>query len=267
MLTSGVSNQVGAATGALGFPGLGPAGVVAIRQAVAAIVMLAVVRPPMHKFTRRQWLPVLALAAIYATMNLTLYTAVHRIGLGLAVTLEFLGPLAVALAASRRRVDLICALVAGAAVFVLMRPQPTTDYLGIFFGLIAACCWAAYILLNRTLGTRLPSAQGAAAAAAVSAAGYLPIGGWILIQHTPAPKYLLYAVIAGLLASAVPYLFDLFTLRLVPAGFFGLFMSINPLLAAVVGWLILDQHLGPLEWIAITAVITANATSAITPTK
>ncbi|MEV6282817.1 EamA family transporter [Kribbella sp. NPDC051770] len=267
MLTSGVSNQVGAATAALGFPALGPAGVVAIRQAVAAVVMLAVVRPPLKTFTRRQWLPILALAAVYATMNLTLYTAIDRIGLGLAVTLEFLGPLAVALATSRRRVDLICALIAGAAVIVLMRPQPTTDYPGIAFGLIAACCWAAYILLNRTLATRLPSAQGAAAAAAVSAAAYLPVAGWILIQHTPAPKYLAYAAAAGLLASAVPYLLDLLTLRLVPTTFFGLFMSVNPLLAAVAGWLLLEQRLGLLEWAAITAVITANATSALTPRR
>ncbi|GAA1531433.1 EamA family transporter [Kribbella lupini] len=267
MLTSGVSNQVGAATAALGFPALGPAGVVAIRQAVAAAVMLAVVRPPFRTFTRRQWLPILALAAIYATMNLTLYTAVDRIGLGLAVTLEFLGPLAVALATSRRRVDLVCALIAGAAVFVLMRPQPSTDYLGILFGLIAACCWAAYILLNRTLANRLPSAQGAAAAAAVSAVAYLPVGCWILIHHTPAPKYLAYAAAAGLLASAVPYLLDMLTLRLVPTTFFGLFMSINPLLAALAGWLLLDQRLGLLEWAAITAVITANATSALTPRR
>ena len=94
----------------------------------------------MRSFTWPQWWPVLSLAAVFATMNLSLYTAIDRIGLGLAVTLEFLGPLSVALAASRRRLDLGCALAAGAAVVLLARPQPTTDYLGIALGLVAAAC-------------------------------------------------------------------------------------------------------------------------------
>ena len=111
----------------------------------------------------------LALALVFATMNLSLYTAIDRIGLGLAVTLEFLGPLSVALAGSRRRVDLVCALFAGAAVVVLARPEPTTDYLGIALGLLAAVCWASYILLNRVIGQQLPGAEGSAAAATLSA--------------------------------------------------------------------------------------------------
>ena len=158
MLGSGLSNQVGAATGALAFPVIGPAGVVAVRQWVAGVVLLAVGRPRVWRFTWRQWWPVLSLALVFATMNLSLYTAIGRIGLGLAVTLEFLGPLGVALAASRRRVDLGCALAAGAAVVVLARPQPTTDYLGIALALVAAVCWASYILLNRVIGRRLPGA-------------------------------------------------------------------------------------------------------------
>src|SRR5580658_5038999 len=142
MTGSAASNQLGAATAALAFPVLGPAGVVAIRQWVAGAVLLTTVRPKFASFTWRQWQPVLALALIFATMNLSLYVAIDRIGLGLAVTLEFLGPLAVALLASRRVVDLGCALVAGAAVVVLARPQPSTDYLGIALALLAAGCWA-----------------------------------------------------------------------------------------------------------------------------
>lgn len=205
MLGSALSNQVGAATGALAFPAIGPAGVVAVRQWVAAILLVGITRPRFRAFTRREWFPVLALAVVYATMNLTLYTAIDRIGLGLAVTLEFLGPLAIALSASRRRLDLYCALAAGAAVIVLMRPQPTTDYFGIALGLVAAACWAAYILLNRTLGSRLPSAQGAAAASTVSAIVYLPLGLWILIDHRPSLEYVGYAVAAGaLVGRSVP---------------------------------------------------------------
>src|SRR5918994_1736855 len=154
LLASGLSNQVGAAVGALSFPVIGPAGVVAVRQWVAGVALLAIGRPRVRSYTWPQWWPVLSLALVFATMNLSLYTAIDRIGLGLAVTLEFLGPLSVALAGSRRRVDLVCALLAGAAVAVLARPEPTTDYLGIGLGLLAAVCWACYILLNRVSGRR-----------------------------------------------------------------------------------------------------------------
>jgi inner membrane transporter RhtA len=123
------------------------------------------------------------------------------------VTLEFLGPLSVALAGSRRRVDLVCALFAGAAVVVLARPEPTTDYLGIALG---------------------------------------------------------YAAAAGILASAVPFVADPFTLRRVPARFFGVFMSVNPVLAALIGLAVLDQSLRWVEWLAIAAIVTANTVSVLT---
>jgi inner membrane transporter RhtA len=264
MLGSALSNQVGAATGALAFPVIGPAGVVAVRQWVAGVLLWVVGRPQVRRFTWPQWWPVLSLALVFATMNLSLYTAIDRIGLGLAVTLEFLGPLAVALAASRRRVDLACALVAGAAVAVLTRPQPATDYLGIALALLAACCWACYILLNRVIGRRLPGAQGSAAAAGLSALVYVPVGAVTLLHHPPSAGAIGYAAAAGILSSAVPFSADLLALRRVPARFFGVFMSVNPVLAALVGLLILDQSLGWAEWLAITAIVTANTVSLLT---
>ena len=264
MLGSALSNQVGAATGALAFPVIGPAGVVAVRQWVAGVLLWVVGRPQVRRFAWRQWWPVLSLALVFATMNLSLYTAIDRIGLGLAVTLEFLGPLAVALAASRRRVDLACALVAGAAVAVLTRPQPATDYLGIALALLAACCWACYILLNRVIGRRLPGAQGSAAAAGLSALVYVPVGAVTLLHHPPSAGAIGYAAAAGILSSAVPFSADLLALRRVPARFFGVFMSVNPFLAALVGLLILDQSLGWAEWLAITAIVTANTVSLLT---
>ncbi|GAA3861345.1 EamA family transporter [Streptomyces sp. NPDC003328] len=258
MVGSGLSNQVGAAIGSLAFPVFGPVGVVAVRQYVAAFVLLAVGRPRLRSFTWRQWWPVLLLALVFGTMNLSLYSAIDRIGLGLAVTLEFLGPLTIALAATRRRVDACCALIATAGVVVLMRPQPSTDYAGMCLGLLAAGCWASYILLNGTVGRRIPGAQGPAAAAAVSAMVFLPVGVAVAVQHPPTPKAAACAIAAGLLSSAVPYLADLFTLRRVSAPAFGLFMSVNPVLAAVVGRLLLGQHLGWTAWAGIGAVVTAN---------
>ncbi|MEU8487906.1 EamA family transporter [Streptomyces sp. NPDC048641] len=259
MLGSGLSNQLGASVAALAFPVLGPVGVVAVRQWVAAGVLLSVGRPNLRTFTAAQWRPVVGLAVVFATMNLTLYMAIDRVGLGLAVTLEFLGPLTVALAGSRRRVDLVCALVAGAAVLVLTRPQPSTDYLGIALALLAAVCWGCYILLNRTVGQRLPGIGGSAAAALVSGALYVPVGITVLCLHRPTAASLLCALAAGVLSSAVPFLTDLLALRRVPAHFFGIFMSVNPVCAALVGLLVLGQHLDPLSWTAIAVIVAANA--------
>ena len=262
MTGSAVSNQLGAALAALAFPVLGPAGVVAVRQWVAAALLLAAVRPRYASLTRAQWRPVLALALVFATMNLSLYTAVDRIGLGLAVTLEFLGPLSVALAASRRARDLGCAVVAGAAVVVLARPQPSTDYLGIALALLAAACWAGYIVVNRVVGARVPGAQGPAAAAGLSALLYVPVGIWVLAARPLTPSALGHAAAAGLLSSALPMVGDVLALRRVPARFFGVFMSVNPVFAALAGLVILGQSLGLADWLAIAVIVAVNAATA-----
>src|SRR5215472_1166057 len=259
MTGSAASNQLGAATAALAFPVLGPAGVVAVRQWVAGALLLAAGRPKFASFTREQWRPILALAAIFATMNLSLYAAIDTIGLGLAVTLEFLGPLSVALLASRRVIDLGCALIAGAAVVVLARPQPSTDYAGILLALLAAICWACYILVNRVVGARLPGAQGPAAAAGLSALLYIPVGIWAFASHPVTGAALGRAATAGLLCSAVPMVADLQALRQVPAKFFGVFMSVNPVFAALTGLVVLGQSLEFADWLAIAAIVTANA--------
>src|SRR3984957_17544422 len=261
MLGSGLSSQFGAGTARLAFPVVGPGGVVTIRQWVAGTVLVAIGRPRLRSYTWAQWWPVLCLAAVFATMNLSLYVAFARIGLGLAVTLEFLGPLAVALAGSRRVLDLSCAIVAGAAVVVLARPQATTDYLGIALSLVAASCWAGYILLNRVIGKRLPGVEGPAAAAAISGLLYVPIGIWMLLSHQPTLSSIGCAAAAGVLSSAVPFLSDMLALRRVPARFFGLFMSVNPVLAALIGLFILGRGLPLIDWLAIAVIVTANAVS------
>jgi inner membrane transporter RhtA len=262
MFGGALSNQLGAATGALAFGVIGPVGVVAIRQWIAGIVLLAAGRPRWRSFTAAQWRPVLLLAAAYGIMNLSLYTAIGRLGLGLAVTLEFLGPLAVALASSRRRADLVCALMAGAGVVALTRPRPATDYLGISLGLLAAACWASYILLNREIGRRLPGAEGSAAAAVLSALVFVPAGIMVLLRHPPTLIALACAATAGILSSAVPLLSDLLALRRVPAGYFGIFMSVHPVLAALIGLVILRQSLSWEAWLSIAAIVAANATAA-----
>jgi inner membrane transporter RhtA len=264
MLTAAVSNQTGAAIGAHAFPIIGPAGVVAVRQFVAAAVLLPVARPPFRRMTWHQWWPTLLLAAVFATMNLSLYTAIDRIGLSLAVTLEFLGPLSVALAGSRTRLDLLIAAAAGFGVWVLIQPGPTSDWLGIALALVAAGCWASYIVLNRMLGSRLPGLQAPAAATSVSALAYLPVLVVLALDGKLQGAALLYAVCAGVLSSAVPYAADLVALRWVPARFFGVFMSVNPVIAAVAGIVILGQVLDLHEWLGIVIVVSTNAVAVAT---
>jgi len=259
MLTGALSNQVGAATGAHAFPAIGPAGVVAVRQIVAAVVLVPLARPPFRRMTWAQWWPTLLLAAVFAVMNLSLYTAIDRIGLSLAVTLEFLGPLAVALAGSRTRVDLVIAVAAGVGVYVLVLPGPSSDYVGLALALVAAGCWASYILLNRLLGGRLPGLQAPAAATSVSALVYLPVLLVLIADGRLRGLPLLYALAAGVLSSAIPYAADLVALRRVPARFFGVFMSVNPVIAALAGIVLLDQLLDLHEWLGIAMVVTANA--------
>ena len=268
LLASGLSNQFGAAVGSLAFPVIGPAGVVAVRQVVAAIVLLPIARPKLRSYSWSQWWPVLLLALVFGLMNLSLYSAIERIGLGLAVTLEFLGPLGVALFASRSKLTLVCGLVAAAGVVAIARPEPTTDYLGIVFGLVGGACWASYILLNRTIGKRMVGIEGTAVAAGVSSIVFLPIGIVILATTQPPLWALAFAGTAGVLCSAFPYVADMIALRTVPAHLFGLLMSINPIYAALIGAVFLSQSLGLLEWIGIVLIVSTNvAALALARTK
>ncbi len=172
-----------------------------------------------------------------------------------------------ALAGSRSRIDALCALAAGTAVVVLTDPSPSTDYLGIGLALLAAVCWGSYILLNRTVGRRLPGLEGSAAAAAVSGALYVPVGALVLWQHPPTLAALGCALTAGVLSSAVPFLADLLALRRVPAHFFGVFMSVNPVFAALVGIVVLHQYLDVAAWIAICVIVGANTVAVTVPRK
>ncbi|HVE74276.1 MAG TPA: EamA family transporter [Mycobacteriales bacterium] len=258
MLLAGVSNQTGSGIGALAFPAIGPAGVVAVRQLVAAVVLLPVARPPLRRMTWAQWWPSILLAAVFGVMNLSLYTAIERIGLGLAVTLEFLGPLAVALVSSRTRFDMLTAAAASVGVYVLVLPGPSSDLIGIGSGLLAAACWAAYILLNRIAGARLPGLQAPAVASGLTAIAYMPVAVTLALQGRLVGMPLLYAFAAGVLASVVPYAADLTALRYVPKQLFGVFMSVHPVLAGVAGVVLLGQVLVAREWAGIAIVVLAN---------
>jgi inner membrane transporter RhtA len=146
-------------------------------------------------------------------------------------------------------------------VVVLARPQPSTDYAGIALALLAAACWAAYILVSRVVGARLPGSQGPAAAATLSSLLYVPVGIWALVSHPVTAAALGRAAAAGVLCSAVPMVADLLALRRVPARLYGVFMSVNPVFAGLTGLVVLGQSLQPADWLAIAAIVAANAVS------
>jgi inner membrane transporter RhtA len=258
MLASSASNQTGAALGALAFPTIGPVGVVAVRQFVTALVLTPIVRPRLRGLRQDQWWPVLGLVVVFSVMNLSLYAAIERIGLGLAVTLEFLGPLTVAIASSRRALTIVCAALGGIGVVVLTNPGPTADLIGISLALLAALAWGSYILLNRTLGQRLPGLQGTAVASLVTAAAWTPIAVTWFAFHAPTAAAIALAVACGLMSSIVPYVADLLALRRVSAQMFGTFTSINPVWAGLAGWLVLHQALDLNEWIGIGLIVISN---------
>jgi inner membrane transporter RhtA len=258
MLTSSASNQAGAALGALAFPTIGPVGVVAVRQFVTALVLVPIVRPKFRDLRKDQWLPIVGLVVVFSVMNLSLYAAIDRVGLALAVTLEFLGPLTVAIASSRRPLDNACAVLAGIGVITLTRPGPTTDFIGVGLALLAATAWGAYVLLNRSVGRRLPGLQGTAIASTVTAAAWIPVAvAWFSI-HSPTAAGVALAVACGLMSSIAPYVADLLALRRVPAHVFGTFASINPVWAALAGWILLHQTLEVAEWIGIGLIVGSN---------
>jgi inner membrane transporter RhtA len=258
MFTSSASNQAGAALGAMAFPVIGPIGVVAVRQLVTAVVLTPLVRPTLLGLRKDQWWPILGLVVVFSVMNLSLYAAIDRIGLGLAVTLEFLGPLTVAIVGSRRLPDLACAVLTGVGVVVLTSPGPTTDVIGLAMALLAATAWGCYILLNRTLGQRLPGLHGTTVASIVTAIIWTPIAVVWFAWHAPTAAAVGLAVACGLLSSIVPYVADLVTLRRVPARMFGTVTGISPVWAALAGWVLLSQALDLNEWVGIGLIVLSH---------
>lgn len=265
ILTSSAATQSGAGFGTLAIPALGPLGVVGMRQLIGSLVLLPIARPPVHRYRWAQWWPILALAASLAAMNSLIYVAFARIDLGMAVTLEFLGPLALGVLGSRTRIDLAAALAAGLGVYVLVLPDGTGDALGITAALGAGVAWAAYIVSGRAAAQSLPGVQASATAMTLNALLFLPLLCVLVVRDlqpglqpgTWQPWAL--AALAGLMSSAIPYALDNVALRRVPAPVFAVLMSMQPVMAAFAGLLLLGQVLVAHEWAGIVLVVTANA--------
>ena len=254
-----LSVQLGAAVAKLVFPLVGPSGVVLLRLVIAAVALGLIVRPRLTGRTRRDWLLAAVFGVVLAVMNLCFYQAVDRLPLGLAVTIELLGPLGLAVAMSRRAVELAWVGLAIVGVLLLGEGGQHLDPIGVMFALLAALCWAAYILLSAEAGRRFARVDGLAIAMVFAAVVAVPFGiasgGMTLLT----PKVLLAAAAVALLSSVVNYSLELVALRSVPARTFGVLMSLSPVAATLAGFLVLGQRLGVVELVAITCVILASA--------
>jgi inner membrane transporter RhtA len=259
VLTGIVSVQVGAAFATTLFDEVGPGGTVLIRIGFAALLLLAIWRPRLRlpPEARRD---VLLLGITLAAMNTSFYFALDRIPLGIAVTLEFVGPLTVAIAGSRRRLDLLWVGLA-AGVLVLLSPVPGSDLdaLGVLLALVAGSFWGVYIVLTARVGRALPGGGGLAIAMAIAALASIPIGladaGGDLLDA----ELLAVGFLVAVLSSALPYSVELEALRRLPESTFGVLMSLEPAVAATVGFVGLDQGLAAREVVAIALVLTASA--------
>jgi len=260
-----VTAQIGAAIGATAFPIAGPSAVVAIRQAFAAIVFLAIARPPVHRMRWPQLWPPLVLAAALVVMNLSVYLAIERLGLGLAVTLEFLGPLAVALVASRRLVDALLAVAAFGGVVLLTGTVPGIDLIGIAAALLGALGWAGYIVFSQVAGRRLPGVQGSAIALTVAAICTAPIlvGALIGLDGEDALRLLGLGIAASILSTLIPNAVDITVLRRMRRELFGVLQSAQPGIAALVGFIGLGQVLSGWQIAGLALICAINAVAVL----
>jgi inner membrane transporter RhtA len=265
VLLSIFSVQIGAAIAKNLFADLGPGGTVFLRISFAALVLTLLWRPRIRGYARREYLVALIFGLTLAAMNFSLYLAIDRIPLGVAVTLEFAGPLSVAVAGSRRALDLLWVVLAAAGILLLaplgVLGTSNLDPVGVTFALLAGLFWASYIIFSARTGSAFPGGTGLVIALCVGTLILLPVGilggGYALLD----PKLLLAGFGVAMLSSAVPYSLEMEALRKVPTRVFGVLMSLEPAVAALVGFIILGEHLG-LKAVAAILLVTVAAAGA-----
>jgi inner membrane transporter RhtA len=253
-----VSVQVGSSLAKHLFSEVGSFGTVALRLFFAAAVLMLLWRPS-TRLDRRMWTVVFGYGVTLGLMNLCFYLALARIPLGIAVTIEFLGPLAVALAGSRRWSDALWVLLAASGVLLLMEGGGDLNLVGSLFALAAGACWGLYILVGAALGRHTTQGNGLALGMAVAAVIAVPFGvadgATALLQ----PWVLVTGLGVALLSSVIPYSLDLEALRRIPARVFGILMSLEPAVAALIGLIVLQESLHWSQWIAVLCVVAASA--------
>ena len=261
VLASIVSVQCGSALATSLFDSVGPAGAVFLRAGFGALVLLAITRAEPLRSQEWRHRDVVLLGAAVAAVNFFFYAALERLPLGITVTLEFVGPLGVAVFGSRQRRDLLWALLAAAGIVLLSDGGggEGVDPLGVVLALTAGLFWAAYIVQSARVGSLGPGLGGATMAAVISAVLIAPFG---VVQGAGEfldPEVLAAGAAVGVLSTAIPYAFEIEALRRLPQSVFGVLMSLEPAVAAAIGFLALSQDLSGVEVLAIGLVVLASA--------
>lgn len=266
LLVAMVSIQFGASFAKRLFPVVGAEGTTALRLGLASIILFAVLRPWRSRLSRASLPALLVYGASLGAMNLLFYMAIRTVPLGIAVALEFVGPLAVAMVSSRRAIDFawIALAVAGLALLLpAFGAAEAIDPAGAALALAAGGCWALYIVFGQKAGAA-HGAQATAFGSIVAALIVMPIG----IAHAGtsllAPPVLLTGLVVALLSSALPYSLEMIALTRLPTRTFGTLMSGEPAVAAVIGFAVLGEALTPVQWLGIGAVMLASAGTALT---
>jgi inner membrane transporter RhtA len=261
-----ISVQCGAALAKGLFPLLGAAGTVGLRIGLSALILLSAFRPPLNRMSAAQWRAIIPYGVVLGVMNMLFYFSLSRIPLGLAVTVEFSGPLAVAVFGSRKAVDLLWVMLAagGIALITPWTGSRGVDPVGVLLAGGAGACWAAYILLGGRLSRILSGGAAVATGMMVAATTALPIaaamGGF---RHLTVGSFVA-GIGVALLSSAIPYTLEMIGLKAIPARTFGILMSLEPALAGLAGLIFLHEVLTPPQWLAVALVIAASTGSTLT---
>jgi inner membrane transporter RhtA len=261
MLIAMLSVQSGTALAKGLFPLVGAEGATTLRNGLAAVLMVAIWRPWRARITRQNAWPLLGYGLVLGTMNLTFYMALRTVPLGLAVAIEFIGPLTVAVVQSRRPIDFVwiaLAIFGLALLLPLGRLSKGLDPVGVGLALVAAVCWGLYIVLGQKAGAEHGGMMTVALGSLIAAILVTPFGVAHAGAHLLAPAILPLALAVAVLSSAVPYSLEMYALTRVPTRIFGVLMSLEPAVGALSGFLINGERLAAIQLIAIAAVMLAS---------
>ncbi|GAA2152639.1 DMT family transporter [Nocardioides koreensis] len=253
-----LSVQFGAGVAKSLFDEVTPTLIVWLRLVTSAVALVLLARPALRRRTPRDWLVVGGFGASLGIMNWAIYQSFARIPLGIAVTVEFVGPLTLAVLGSRRPRDLLWVLLAAVGVGLLGLERGHVTLAGVLFALLAGAAWATYILLSAQTGRRWPGLDGLAVASVVATLLLTPValhsGGSDLADG----RIVLLGAAVGLLSSVIPYSCELVALRSLPPAVFSILMSLEPAAAALVGIVVLGEFLAPVQWVAMACVVVAS---------
>jgi inner membrane transporter RhtA len=266
LLVAMVSIQLGASFAKSLFPMVGAEGTTALRLGFSALILTVVLRPWRARIGAANWRSVTVYGLSLGGMNLMFYLALQTIPLGIAVSLEFSGPLAVAVWASRRPADFAWIGLAVIGLLLLLpfgQASHGLDPLGVAYAFGAAACWGLYIVFGQRAGAE-HGAQASVLGTIVAAVVVLPVG----VAHAGAalwaPAVLPMAVLVAILSSALPASLEMLALRRLPAQTFGTLTSIEPAIGALTGFVFLSEKLQPLQWVAVGVIVLASIGTTLT---